>query len=244
MKSELPIFWYAGHYNGKHNVSSHQHEGAEIVYISSGHCTSDFAGQSLEARTGDLYVIMHGETHDQKNHKFTETLYVVFSVDQDFLIVRPRVININADYKIAAWLQQLNELNNAMFISQCQGLLYAVLSRIVMLENKLSSELKIMPQLNRAVRYIENNFSNPDLCQDDIAKKRRNKRELLKKTFSPGIPDKPDEICQDIRMRKARQLLHNQYLFINEICEKCGYPNPNYFSRIFRQRNNKSPGRI
>jgi AraC-like DNA-binding protein len=241
MNNDLPAFSHAGHYSGDQGVASHRHTGAEIVYISQGSCITDFSGKSLEAEEGELYVIAPETAHTQRNHEFTETYYVVFSVSPAFFECSSRVIDIKQDKAIVLWLQQLTELNNDMLFQQCRGLAYTLLSRIAMIERRLHSELTTMPQLTRAINYIESHLAEPNLSQATIAQKASISVSYLKKLFRQELQISPMKFVQQARMRKALQLLRNQYMFINEICEKCGYPNPNYFARLFKQIYHKTP---
>ncbi|MCF6176688.1 MAG: AraC family transcriptional regulator [Victivallaceae bacterium] len=241
MNCDLPTFSHAGHYSGKHGVSSHRHIGAEVVYVSRGSCITDFPGESLEAGNGELYIIAPEVIHTQRNHEFTETYYVVFSVSPTFFDCSSRMIDIKQDKEIVLWLQQLTELNNKMLFQQCRGLTYTLLSRIAMLERRLHSESTTIPQLTRAINYIENHLPESALSQTIIAKQSGISVSYLKKLFRQEFQTSPMKFVQQARMRKALQLLRNQYMFINEISEKCGYPNPNYFARLFKQIHHKTP---
>jgi len=44
------------------------------------------------------------------------------------------------------------------------------------------------------------------------------------------------------RLERARYLLDDSDLSIKQIAHACGFADPNYFSRIFRQRHGQSPG--
>ena len=242
MNDKLPVFWHAGYYNSDHNVPHHQHAGAEIIYMNRGFCTSELDKHSLDSKQGELVVVAPGTVHSQKNHEYTETLFAVFSANQGSFDCSSRVISIDGDEMIVAWLNQLIKLNDAMLLEQCRGLMFAILSRISMLENKLNSESTIMPQLNRALKYIEDIYARPVLSQEEIAKKAGISVSYLKKLFQRQFETSPMKYVQKERMLIARQLLRNQYLFINEVGEKCGYPDPNYFSRIFRKIHRMTPG--
>ena len=241
MNNDLPVFSHAGCYSDNNGVASHWHTSAEIIYIRRGSCITDFSKQSLPAKTGELYVIAPKDVHTQRNYEFTETYYMVFSVSPAFFDCSSRVIDIKQDQAIVLWIQQLTELNDEMLLQQCQRLTYTILSRIAMLERRLHSELTTMPQLNCAISYIENNLAEPTLSQTIIAKNAGISISYLKKLFRQELQTSPMKFVQQARMRKALQLLRNQYMFINEISEACGYPNPNYFSRLFKQIHHKTP---
>lgn len=241
MNEELPVFWHAGHYAGDQQVQSHQHAGAEIIYISRGFCSSNTSESHLDVRSGQLVVIAPGTPHTQKNHEYTETLFAVFSVKQGMFDCCTRLIDIGSDELIVTWLRQLVKLNDAMLMSQCRGLMYSIICRLSMLESKLNNASDIMPQLNYAVNYIEENLTKPDLCQENIAKNAGISVSYLKKLFRREFDISPMKYVQKERMLIARQMLRNQYLFISEVGERCGYHDSNYFSRIFKQIHNVTP---
>jgi len=51
----------------------------------------------------------------------------------------------------------------------------------------------------------------------------------------------PTEYLILVRLSHAQRLLRGTALSIDEICERVGIPDHNYFSRLFRKRNNVSP---
>ena len=54
-----------------------------------------------------------------------------------------------------------------------------------------------------------------------------------------GIP--PVEYLMRVRMRSAAELLTSTDLPISDISRRCGYENPFYFSRVFRERMGMPP---
>ncbi|HYF49843.1 MAG TPA: helix-turn-helix transcriptional regulator [Planctomycetota bacterium] len=64
--------------------------------------------------------------------------------------------------------------------------------------------------------------------------------ELFRKEF--GI--RPVEFRTQIRLEKARDMLATTTLNIKEVARKCGYPDPLYFSKLFRRHFGLSPGEI
>ena len=241
MNNDILAFLHAGHYSNGQDVPAHKHTGTEIIYIIQGGCTIELADKSFELHEGELCVTAPGEVHSQRNNKLIDNYYLVFNADPDFFDNSSRVINIDEDKEIILWLRQLVELNDNMFFQQCTGLSYAILSRITMLESRLHHKLSTNYQLNQAIKYIEKHISNPQLSLELIAKHSGISVSYLKKLFKSKFQISPMKFVQKQRMRKALQMLRNQYLFINEICEKCGYPNPNYFSRVFKKVYNKTP---
>ncbi|MGB3150412.1 MAG: AraC family transcriptional regulator, partial [Maribacter sp.] len=51
----------------------------------------------------------------------------------------------------------------------------------------------------------------------------------------------PNEFIQEIRMKRAAQLLEHGNLNISEISYQVGFKNPKYFSKCFQKKFNLSP---
>jgi AraC-like DNA-binding protein len=64
--------------------------------------------------------------------------------------------------------------------------------------------------------------------------------ELFRKEF--GV--RPVEFRTQIRLEKARDMLASSTFNIKEVARKCGYPDPLYFSKLFRRHFGLSPAEI
>lgn len=51
----------------------------------------------------------------------------------------------------------------------------------------------------------------------------------------------PNEFIQEIRLKRAAQLLEHQGLNVSEVCYKVGYRNPKYFSKLFQKKYGLTP---
>ena len=83
--------------------------------------------------------------------------------------------------------------------------------------------------------FIEENISEK-ITVDDICNSFRIPRHLLYAMFESESGDSIQEYIIKKRIRKAQHLLSNTNLSVSQISVKVGYPEYNYFFRIFKER--------
>jgi AraC family transcriptional regulator, melibiose operon regulatory protein len=67
-------------------------------------------------------------------------------------------------------------------------------------------------------------------------------RECLR-CFKSVIGTPPMQYVINLRIQKARKLLLETTLSLSEVCERCGFQNQSYFTKVFRKLTNISPGK-
>ncbi|MBQ7120481.1 MAG: helix-turn-helix transcriptional regulator [Oscillospiraceae bacterium] len=92
-----------------------------------------------------------------------------------------------------------------------------------------------------AIKYLETNFSDPQLKNDDLAKLCNISEVYFRKLFSKQYGTTPKQFVTDIRIDRAKQLLTDGGLKINAVSDRCGFSNPYHFCRVFRQKTGFTP---
>lgn len=96
--------------------------------------------------------------------------------------------------------------------------------------------------VERVVRYIKTNLSNPDLNVNFLCDVLKLSRSTFRKRFQEVMHVAPSEYIRDQRIAKARTLLAGTDLSIQEIGRECGFLEKTSFSRFFRMYpNSMSP---
>jgi two-component system response regulator YesN len=94
---------------------------------------------------------------------------------------------------------------------------------------------------DRAVKFIEDNYSRYDLSLDLLSDYMKVNPSYLSRVFRKKTGSSFVEFLVRIRMEKARTLLRQTELKIGEIGKKVGYLNPKYFCTIFKKYNQCTP---
>ena len=89
-------------------------------------------------------------------------------------------------------------------------------------------------------KYIEEHICEK-ITVDDICNRFRVPRHLLYTTFEKETGDTIQEYIIKKRIRKAQNLLSTTNMSVSQISVKIGYPEYNYFFRIFKERTGITP---
>ncbi|WP_134699234.1 response regulator [Ammoniphilus sp. YIM 78166] len=121
---------------------------------------------------------------------------------------------------------------------------------VAKLEETTSSLLSFVKQqresqknatVDKAMRYIEENFHQEGLSLQDVAKEVHISPTYLSILFKQDKNINFSEFVLETRMKKAMELLRQQNLKAYEVAEMVGYNNPQYFSVSFKKYTGYSP---
>ncbi|BCS82252.1 helix-turn-helix domain-containing protein [Anaerocellum diazotrophicum] len=98
--------------------------------------------------------------------------------------------------------------------------------------------------VEKIIEYINENYSNPNLSLTSIAEEFQISPQYLSSVFKEATGQKLSEYIINIRIEKAKYLLLNSNLSINEIAQKVGYYYPTNFINAFKKRVGISPAKF
>lgn len=194
----------------------------------------------------------------QKNYPALEHWIKEFSSDllykyqaKDFIFVRTYTLlgrllkflcELNIDTKdleekIAAAYSRLQSFNTS------EGFFSWLLEICTLACQKLDVSLQSYhDQLCESVlRYIQENYSNNDLCLQDIARFANVSPAYLSALFKKNRNASISDTITTTRIEAACKYLESSNLSLKEISEKCGYANQYYFSTSFKKYKGISP---
>ena len=109
---------------------------------------------------------------------------------------------------------------------------------------RLSTEVMAIddPQMKQAVQYLQAHACE-NISVDDILRQVPMARRALERKFKMFLGRSPaKEICR-IRIQRARKLLAETNLSMQDIAEACGYTSYTYLGNVFKRETGISPGR-
>jgi len=95
--------------------------------------------------------------------------------------------------------------------------------------------------IKKSVEHIHQNFSNPDLCLTDIASFSEISDTHFRRVFKSVYGTSPNKYINSLRINKAKSMLANSNLSIEEISYKCGYNDYSYFIKLFSRATGYTP---
>jgi signal transduction histidine kinase/ligand-binding sensor domain-containing protein/DNA-binding response OmpR family regulator len=95
--------------------------------------------------------------------------------------------------------------------------------------------------IQKALKIVENNISNPDFSVKELSSKLGMSRVHLYKKLSTLTGKTPIEFIRIIRLKRAARLLEKSQLTVSEVAYEVGFNNPKYFAKYFKAEFNILP---
>lgn len=109
--------------------------------------------------------------------------------------------------------------------------------------DKLPAEIGYLDRqfLEKFIPFIETNFIDQNLTVERLSTEFGLSRVQLFRKTKVLLGDSPNNIIQQIRLKKAAQLLLSSQLSVSEIAYQTGYSSPGYFATAFKGKYDCSP---
>ncbi len=89
--------------------------------------------------------------------------------------------------------------------------------------------------------WVQDNYAQP-LTRENVAQFFNITPNHLSKLFAQHGTMRFIEYVRWVRMAKARMILQKYHLSIHEVAQRCGFPDSDYFCRVFRRQFGLTPG--
>lgn len=97
------------------------------------------------------------------------------------------------------------------------------------------------PMMQRVMEFIEANISNSKANVGEMAMAAATSRSGLQRKLKQVMGITPQDLLREARIKRACQLLRQTDKTIAEVAYACGFSDPKYFSRSFKQSTGQSP---
>lgn len=121
--------------------------------------------------------------------------------------------------------------------AKAMAILYDILGRLA----ACGSESRERHLLEPAIAYLEEHLADPELSNLVLAQQAHISEAYFRRLFQAVYGISPGRYIQDIRMRRARELLSGSSPAVSAVAEQCGFSSVYHFSRAFRQFTGYSP---
>lgn len=95
--------------------------------------------------------------------------------------------------------------------------------------------------MNRIMTFVEAHISDSDVSVDDMAEAAAMSRSSLNRKMKSLVGLPPADFLREARIKRAQELLIESRTPVAETAYRCGFTDPKYFSRVFRQSVGMSP---
>lgn len=242
------------------------HEDIEIKCFYEGTATLLIESQTVSVKAGDVVVINPYEFHATVDTGEETGKYHLFMLPLDYFSGEPaldlhklffgeekRFLTLFSGNRqlydllmqAAEESRQKKEMGDLMIKSLLMTF-FALLLRhgVIRSENSLPEKgaLRLYSVIEPALQCIKNEYRR-QLTVDELAKKCNVSKHYFCRVFKAVTEKSAMEYLRDYRLRIADVLLSNTKDSVAEIAARCGFENPNYFSRCYKQRYGASPRR-
>ena len=256
---------------GAHDVPLfvHGHEDFyELVTVLDGSAEHIVDGERSVISKGDVFVIGNGISHGFDNThglRVCNIMYrpeMLFSGDMDirkipgfhalFLLepyfsstqhFQSRLRLTHADFALVMPLLERAESEYTSDLPGRNTMVLACVRQLAVILSRLydcPAKPREISGMADAAAFMETHFAEAVPISEVIERSHYSQRHFIR-LFSSAYGMTPQRYLLDVRIRHATSMLRDSGLSVTEIAMRCGFGDPNYFSRIFRKYVGSSP---
>lgn len=220
-----------------------------ICLVTEGECTVKFNRTSFTAKENDVFILFPAVEYTLECSDAISIFYVSFiglRVEAIFsrLDISKSKCYFNNMPQLRLFWEQEFACDSEILDIVCESIILYTLSEIGqkrMTQKRADEKAKQSDTMLFVKKYINENFTNPCLSLEFVSDEfKYNKKYLshqFKKVFGFGIT----EYLNLIRINYACALIEDNHSSVQDISFKCGYKDPLYFSRVFKNQTGHSP---
>ncbi len=198
-------------------------------------------GQSLQLNSGDIAFVPANLIYTQIAEN--EKLFVVhFICDEDLPYEIKKFKTQNFEYFEHLFKQIYDTWTKKHigYVHECKSILYKIIAKI---EQEYNAQKMTFVNNNilEAMEYIHEHFTNHLLTVEQLSVKFGMSDTYFRNQFSSVFNITPLKYINQLRLTYAEELLQSDYYTIEEIAEKCGFNNINYFSLFIKKQTGFPP---
>lgn len=221
----------------------------KLYYVTSGTGTLLIDNQKTELSEGDIFVVYPGKTFCVENGENFVCIYISYLGMRANMIMERLGITGKKHYfpyfpeLRSFWETALHTGEAAPDLISESVLLYtfAALADRLRAENG-EKELGGAAEMVRRIKgYIDENFSDPALTLESVAKRFSYNKKYLSSAFKKQMKTGFSSYLNIVRCRHACRLMDQNFTSTQDIAHLCGYNDPLYFSKVFHQKMGISP---
>lgn len=243
------------------DVNTHWHQSIELLYIARGNVDIILGGELLQLTETDLLLIGPNIPHSLRSENAT---MIALQIKMERLTAIPQDLQQNGHFlnlqdayskehpegfsAIKQCIAQLLKMNveggmylNLINASYCYRLIHVLLNNYYVETGKKryygDGQLE---RIQNLLNYINTHFQDT-LSLEKLAELVALTPAHLSKTFKRYMGVTLSEYIKSVRIHRAVSYLSSTTLSIDEVTEKCGFPNKHSFIDAFRAKYNETP---
>ncbi len=216
-----------------------------FVLVQEGNIETRINDAVLTARSESVLVYPAKTRFAEKIEADTRYLRVFFVPGSTGFDDSPRVVPLAHAEMMARWMDDLCVLHEMHDTHRAltSPLLEAIIVRLTQIEQRQASERMFHPSVVVAMKYLEDNLAGAPTLRE-LAVHTHMSASHLRDLFRRQVGCSPSKYQNDLRMQRALRLLEQPHLTLPQIARLCGFRDPEYFARRFRQYHHLPPAQM
>ena len=225
-----------------YRVALHIHELWEVVYYTHGEGQVQIAGETVPFRAGDFFILPPGVEHSDWAEAGFRDIFFTFQ-RENVTGARYHRFRDTEEQTVYHLLFQMYDayMREAANRETVLDLLFELFFQYVY---DWDTTARDNPYVEHIRSAIIRSFTDPEFSVAAVIDELHVNQNYARDLFVRQVGCTPLQYLTEKRIAYARQLLHSRRLTnysIQEIARMCGYPDPYYFSRVFRKTTGLSP---
>ena len=104
-----------------------------------------------------------------------------------------------------------------------------------------SHERGRMDLISAIQKYVDEHFSDPDFSLERLGSDLKYNKKYLSTVFKRHVGVGIVEYLHTVRIQHACTMLKQGFTSVSDVALRCGYPDAQYFSKVFKRRMSISP---
>lgn len=242
---------------GDDRIKPQWHSPMELRYVLSGEMDITIDQKSYKVKKGDLVIIRPNEYHTSQALKHSESVVILF----DFKKIALEELEDNVFFKsVISGDEMIRNIFSRIYVEHrnrevghkmvCKGLLLYLMTYLLRnyTEYILTDEEKLKAQRKRdrlygVCRYIDEHYFE-QISSKELAESMWISEGRFQHLFKECMGVSVQQYINQIRMKKAKQMLQETTLRSSEIAEMVGFLDYNSFGKMFRRIYGKTPSQV
>lgn len=218
----------------------------KMHYVRSGHGQLHTTGKITPLREGDIFFTFPASPYKIESQSDFSYMYISFIGSRGNMIMdqlkigQRNFIFHNAQQVYTLWKEGLTVHPHLSDLMSESLLLYTFAYLGETMVPPKTGE-KSNDVVKRIKKCIDDNFTSTDFSIDHISRELSYNKKYISNIFKKEMGIGIIEYINTIRIQTACTMMEQNFTSVSDIANKCGYSDPQYFSRIFKQRVGASP---
>lgn len=228
----------------KHTVAEGKLSHAALIVRQSGSSVYTVDGKELTVDADNVLFLPAGTSYELDVERFGTCTIIEFDLADPESALSPCAFSTVGNGDIAKKVAALSHfwtLKGPAYHSKCLSEIYGVITDIWNQHAFNSSLAGKYSIIHRSVKYIEKNYADLNLYTPQLAEMSGIGETYYRNIFIAVFNTPPTKYIQQYRVDKAKELLVNTELSVEEVSLKVGFANSSYFCKVFKSLTGLTP---